>query len=290
MGSLKALTLAGVVAILAALTAVVPGARAADLLPPPPQLEPPPLRGPVEDSGFYLRGDIGVGFNEVSDRTSTFAAPNTMSSLNAWYGGSAMDADFLVGVGAGYQFNNWFRADVTGEYRSGALYRSANYYSGSTIPCGGLPTGTCGDNYHGLTNIGLFLANGYLDLGAWSGLTPYVGAGVGLAAYSMGPVRDVSMQTPPGGGPVGTGISNANSGANFAWALMAGVSYQLAPNLLLDLGYRYVNMGRINTGAINCVGQCYYESQHFDLWSNDLLVGMRWLLPAYAPPVVVAKY
>lgn len=286
MGSLKALTLAGAVAMLAAPTAIVPAARAADLLPPTPQLDTPPLRGPIADTGFYLRGDLGAGFNEVSNRTSTFIAPYTMAALNAWYGPTSMDTSFIAGLGAGYQFNSWFRADVTGEYISSATYRASNYYSGSTVSCAGLPSGVCGDAYKGQASVGLFLVNGYFDLGTWSGFTPYVGAGVGVADYSMGKLTDQSMQVQN----PGFGMSGVTSGANFAWALMAGVTYRLGPDLFLDVGYRYANMGQINTGAISCNSVCFYESQHFDLWSNDLLFGLRWLLPAYAPPVVVAKY
>ena len=30
----------------------------------------------------------------------------------------------------------------------------------------------------------------------------------------------------------------------FAWAAMAGVSYAVAPHTLLDVGYRYLDLGR----------------------------------------------
>ncbi len=286
MGSLRALTLAGAVAMLAAPTTIVPAALAADVLPPVPQLEAAPVAGAVVGSGFYLRGDLGAGFDEPASRTSTFAAPYTMGALNAWYGDTSMATSFIAGLGVGYQFNSWFRGDVTGEYRSAATYRASNYYSGSTAPCVGLPSGVCGDNYSGQVSVGLFLVNGYVDLGSWSGFTPYVGAGVGLADYSMGKLTDTSMQI----SNPGAGMSGATSSANFAWALMAGVAYQLGPNLLVDVTYRYVNMGQINSAPISCNAVCFHESQHFDLWSNDVLFGLRWLLPAYAPPIVTAKY
>ena len=286
MGSLKALTLAGAVAMFVAPATLVPGALAADLLPPAPELEPVPAAAAVVGSGFYLRGDLGAGFDEPANRTSTFAAPYTMAALNAWYGDTSMDTSFIAGLGVGYQFNSWFRADVTGEYRSAATYRATNYYSGSAVACAGLPSGVCGDAYSGQVSVGLFLVNGYFDLGTWSGLTPYVGAGLGIADYSMGKLTDQSMQVLN----PGFGMSDTASSANFAWALMAGVAYRLGPDLLLDVGYRYVNMGQINSAPISCNSVCFHEAQHFDLWSNDLLFGLRWLLPVYAPPIVTAKY
>ena len=33
---------------------------------------------------------------------------------------TSFDAAGIFGVGVGYRFNNWFRADITGEYRSSA--------------------------------------------------------------------------------------------------------------------------------------------------------------------------
>jgi opacity protein-like surface antigen len=57
MGSLKTLALAG--AVLAGATAV---ASAADLGRPPMGLPPAPIAAPIaEASGWYLRGDIGIG-------------------------------------------------------------------------------------------------------------------------------------------------------------------------------------------------------------------------------------
>src|SRR3954468_12718972 len=56
MGTIKRTALAGLVAV-----ATSAPAFAADLLPPPPP--PPPVPVPIVDvgSGWYLRGDVGVG-------------------------------------------------------------------------------------------------------------------------------------------------------------------------------------------------------------------------------------
>ena len=32
-----------------------------------------------------------------------------------------------------------------------------------------------------------------------------------------------------------------------AWALAAGVGFQLTPSMTLDIGYRYLNSGTVNT-------------------------------------------
>ncbi len=284
MGSLKALTLAGVVAV-----AAIQTAQAADLLPPPPPIEAPPLRGPIEDSGFYVRVDAGLANTNASGLRSTFDSPWTESSLSASYGPVSVGDSGIVGLGAGYQFNSWFRADVTGEYRNAVSYHASQTYQNAAYANCNPANGTiCGDAYTGQVKTGLFLANGYLDMGSWYGFTPYVGGGVGVAAYQTSGITDNSVW-PLGG----FGFAANHSGTNFAWALMAGASYHITPNLLLDAGYRYVNMGTLSTGAISCgATPCFHEVQHFDMYSNDVRVGLRWLLagPVYSAPLVSAKY
>ncbi|MCI4677186.1 outer membrane beta-barrel protein [Rhodoblastus acidophilus] len=292
MGSLKALTVASAVAMFALPAAIVPAAHAADLLPPPPQLEPPPLRGPIEESGFYLRGDVGVGINEASSLNSTFGTGATLASLGAWDGPVNVGDSGVIDFGVGYQFNPWFRADLTASYISGASYNSKVFYQytggGSNCPVGGATT--CGDNYNGQVRTALFLANGYLDVGTWMGVTPYVGGGIGFAAYGMNGVTDISMSQPNG-----YGLAPNYSGTNFAWDLTAGLGFHVTPNMLVDMSYRYVNMGKYSTGAIACNGGastgCAYETQHYNMVSNQLLLGFRYLLVApAAPPIVTAKY
>ncbi len=286
MGVIKALTLAGVCAI-----GVSQMAHAADLLPPAPQVEPPMLRGSMEDSGFYLRADVGVGANSASKLRSTF--PNaTLASLGAWDGPVSVEDSALMGVGVGYQFNSWFRADLTGEYRSSSAYNSRVYYqSGASCAPGNASGLVCGDAYNGSVRTGLFLANGYADIGSWGGFTPYLGVGVGLASYGMHGVTDTALF--PAGG---YGAAPSNGGTNFAWALMAGVSYNLTQNLKFDMGYRFVDMGAFKTGVIQCnggaAGGCNFETQHYNMIANDFRFGLRWMLNpvvAYAPPLVT-KY
>ncbi len=76
----------------------------------------------------------------------------------------------LAGLGIGYQFNNWFRADVTGEYRGGTTFRGLDTYSARRA-----------NDYHGTKSEWLFLANAYIDLGTWWCVTPFIGAGIGYS-------------------------------------------------------------------------------------------------------------
>ncbi len=127
MAGLKALTLAG-----AAVLAVMSGASAADLLPPPPARAA--SAADCEFSGWYLRGDIGIGVEPRTTRTSrtirtrcsapTPAACPISSATTAEFNNTTLSESGMFDVGVGYQFNHWLRGDLTLEYRGGASLQS----------------------------------------------------------------------------------------------------------------------------------------------------------------------
>jgi opacity protein-like surface antigen len=274
MGTWNALTLAGALALAPQFAA------AADLLPPPPPLEAP-LRGTFpEDSGWYLRGDVGVGITHNSvEATYTGIQPVTPAFVQHEIGDTA-----FVGLGAGYQFNNWFRADLTGEYRIGAQYSGIESYG---------PPPLNYDTYHGTLRSSVFLANGYVDLGTWWRVTPFFGLGVGFAHHNFSGFYDIA----PNGG---FGFAPDHGTNSFAWALMAGFGYQVNRHLRLEVGYRYLDMGHAQTGTITCTAGCTLERDRFHVASHDIRVGMRWMLgdsapavtelPPPPPPPLVRKY
>jgi opacity protein-like surface antigen len=289
MGRSIALILAAAVA-----AGVSASAHAADLLPPPPPMieAPPP---PVDYGGWYLRGDVGVGIYDMSNLRSTFDNPLAVVPGLAFDQQSLGDS-FIIGAGVGYQFNNWFRFDVTGEYRTAANYRATNSYTdiwSAQVPkfsgCGGVlgATPRCFDHYQGQVRSAVFLANGYVDLGTWYGITPFVGAGVGLANHWFEHFNDFATFTPNGGGSFG--YARDTSQTNFAWALMAGLGYNVTPNLKLEMSYRYLDMGRITSGQIFCRNDptCSRERHSFDLASHDIRLGFRYALGGAPAPIPV---
>lgn len=284
MGKSSALLLAAAI-VAGAATA----ASAADLLPPPPMMEP--LPPPVDFGGWYLRGDVGVGINQLSGLRSTFDNPLVVIPALAFDQQSIGDS-VIIGGGVGYQFNNWLRFDITGEYRTAANFRSTNSYTDifsaqipAPSPCGGIlgATPRCFDLYHAQVRSAVFLANGYVDLGTWHGITPFVGAGVGLANHWFENFNDFGPQTG------GFGYARDTSRANFAWAVMAGLGYNVTPNLKLEASYRYLDMGRITSGQIFCRENpgCPRERQSFDIASHDIRLGFRYTLGGGPAPILL---
>ncbi len=128
----------------------------------------------------------------------------------------------------------------------------------------------------------VILANGYIDLGTWNCLTPFIGAGVGVAFNSLEDFTDIGI------GTSGSGVGSNPTETHLAWALHAGVSYAVTQNFSVELAYRYLNYGSI-TDTINCTGGCHPDSYKFhNLSSNDFMLGFRWRFPVetgfMAPP------
>lgn len=268
-------------------------AIAADLLPPPP---PPPMPEPVEiGGGWYLRGDVGVGaaqYDNIVLRTTDYVPSDYHTE------GHALSDQFFAGAGFGYQFGSFFRADVTGEYRGGSRLSFVDVYNGyygNGTPGTGLDYNTAN-----LSSV-VVLANGYFDLGTWFGITPYIGGGVGSAFHRVHGFTDIGAGTAMGG----MGIAKEKQSSSLAWALHAGVAYDITQNFKVDVGYRYMNLGDVATGNVNCYNSgCSspYSYKVRDVTSHDVKIGLRYLLggpvaaplpplaPSYEPGPLVRKY
>lgn len=278
MRSLTSLRVAGFAALLAA-----GAASAADMPAPPPIPMAPPPSYDV-GGGFYLRGDVGMGLYQPDAVELRPAIANT-TTLSSSLGNNA-----FIGIGAGYQFNSFLRADVTGEYRFASSFRIFEQTTGPLPATPGAP----GYNIaRGRLSSGVVLANAYVDLGTWHRITPYIGAGVGMAALTTSGVTDRGYGAFAGG----FGRAADRTQYNFAWALHAGMTYDLSANLKADVGYRYLNMGTARSSNVVCTVACTsYRAEIKGLDSHDLRIGLRYVFadtavaPSYMPGPLVRKY
>jgi opacity protein-like surface antigen len=281
MASFKALCLAGVASLVATATAYAADMPSA--LPPPPVYIPP---APPLGGNWYLRGDVGVGIADITQQSSTFNPANVPPGVQ--YKGNSLDDSAIIDGGVGYRFNQYFRVDVTGEYRASAQYSAIETYNQGFFfrPRTGQQNA---DTYRGNVRVVDGLVNGYVDLGTWYGITPFIGGGVGIANINAGSVID-------NGEGGGIGYSSGKSTTNFAYAAMAGLDFQVTRNLVFEFGYRYLNAGSFASGTIVCSNEtpCPNEVQHHKLAYNDIRLGLRYILPDFAPvgpsPVLVTKY
>ena len=233
-------TLLGCAAALALLSASARGADMPDYPPEPPSL--PPHEGPpvIESfGGWYLRGDIGYAWGISPDAES--AAPFLSPVENK------LGNDFVGGVGFGYK-SKWLRTDVTIDY---------------TAPLKNTGVIAAPDDTTAKLEAITALINGYVDLGTWYRTTPYVGLGAGVSQLRT---FDYASTAAP---PFTPGLSHTQW--NFTWAAIGGVGFAIAPNLTLDLSYRYMNFGDVTTA-----GDAFGAMSLKRLAAHEVRIGIRW--------------
>lgn len=201
---------------LAAALAPASAALAADYDPPILVDQAPEYR-PVEvGNGWYLRGDVTYNVNEpVYDFTL--------------FGEDTDNTRFGASGGFGYHFNDFLRADVN----LGWIGRDKFEYDD------GIDSGSA--TFSAWTGM----LNGYIDLGTVSGITPYVGAGIGV----MTAKHDVDIDSPT----LGIAGDFTDRQYELAYSLGAGASYRLTKNASIDVGYQYLsspNMAYLNTDTL----------------------------------------
>jgi opacity protein-like surface antigen len=296
-----------VCATLAASSAKLEAADLASMLPSPETAEQPVEFG----TGWYIRGSVDGAWQTQPSLSPDFTSDPSAHSLN-----------WAAEIGGGYKFNQWFRADATFTYY-GKQSASGN---GASVNCpaslnplySNPPTDTillgvtpdpseCTPNQSASLQKNLFLANGYVDLGTWAGVTPYVGAGAGVAYLlanqavaftnnSNGSTYNATLTLPSNypvplvyynpatglpfnpqpqynAGPQNWNYSHTVQKWNFAFALMAGFSYDLTSNLKLDIGYRYVNFGSFS--GISSLSGALFSNQ---VSTQEIRLGLRYMI------------
>lgn len=141
----------------------------------------------------------------------------------------------LFGVGIGYEFITWLRFDITGEYRGKSLFLAQDKYPGgngtfsvaSNNADGTFLPGT--NEYTADIESWIGLANAYLDLGTYHCVTPYIGGGVGFASISVLGLKDVNVPN------FSVFYATDHTETNFAWAVYAGLAYDVTPSVTIDL-------------------------------------------------------
>jgi opacity protein-like surface antigen len=232
-----------------------PPVLAADL-----DMAPPVLAQPEPSffgSGWYIRGDVGYSIpqgEKASYNGVAFSSFDVQDSVT-------------VGLGIGYKYNAWLRTDVTVDASRGGDVKGTY-----TVP-------TC-CFYTDKTKLGGYtaLANVYADLGTWSGITPYIGAGIGYAYNQVGAGSGYAYTAP--GVPLldasGNQVFNAfpkHNSSGLAWALMAGASMNIAPGVAVDLGYRYLRVADASSAP-----DFSKISTHFtSLGAHQFRIGLRYL-------------
>ena len=232
-----------------------------------------PYRGSIKDGPVamsspgpcYLRADVGYSWSNTPDVRWTVTDPDPASPTfgqfvtdrvtnvsidNTWFG------EVGIGCGSGPR-------GLRGEVMLG--YHGKRDISGEPGPWL-VPAGI--DPLHTAVSTTTLMFNGYYDLGRWDRVVPYVGVGVGVARNST---DEVFFTNNPA-------LINRIQGEDrwsLAWALMAGVGWQLSERAVLDVGYRYLDMGKAQSGIIDSAGFINPRVRIDDLSAHEIKIGLR---------------
>ncbi len=269
MRSVKSLVAAGAASLLSSV------AFAADMaIMPPPAYAPPPV---VEDfGGWYLRGDIGFSNQRVDRLNNVLDTVGSPTSVQH----NSFNTAGIFGLGAGYKFNNWFRADITGEYRGNSQFFGTDHltYAGPSF-------GT--DTYNATKSEWVVLGNAYVDLGTWWCITPFIGAGVGGARVAINNFTDTN--TPAAGRSLRRQRGEMEFRLGGARRCRLQGHAELHRRTRLSLSRYGRRPDRRSQDLRRHVNNIFNPTTFKNITSHDLKLGVRWDLtspPVYAPPLM----
>jgi opacity protein-like surface antigen len=233
---------------------------------------PPP---PPSDRGIYFKAYVGQANTDVGNIWTPGYETNSFSVFH-----KDIKSNALYGLGIGYKRNHWLRFDLTGEYRGDTTFFGQDAYPG------GVGFGAGANEYTADVSTWLGLGNAYWDIITWCGFTPYVGAGIGFATISVDGLKDIN----PVQGAAYYGADSTKT--NFAWALHAGLAYDVSPQFAIDLAYRYANLGSAQSGIVSDAtgaNSPYAKLAIRDITSNDVMLGVRYKLQREQPVMYAVK-
>lgn len=170
----------------------------------------------------YFRADAGYSFSD----------DDFDGDYNGHTNNNSFDDGFLLetGVGCGTANNHGFRGEIVFGYRDERDVSASMPHSPVT-PAPLLTTDI--ESY-------TLMANVYYDIGQYGKFVPYVGAGIGFAYHEMDDVfctiQVANFCTP-------TAAQAGDEDLSFVWSIMAGFGYAVHERMMLDFGYRYIDLG-----------------------------------------------
>lgn len=211
-------------------------------------------------ANWYIRGDYSYSWMDAGD----LAMPSFA------FGGHSIDNTWSAGGGIGKYFGRGVRGDVTYEWR------------GTTDVHGSAPA-TDFD-----LKGSLLLANLYYDFLPGQRFTPYIGVGVGAVHHRTGG-GDFALTCAV------TCTYEGGKNWSAAGAFMAGFSFRIdrgghAPvsikddgagmveqgRMHLDVGYRFLYLGDVDTGNLVGVVNPTPGPRLDDVTAHEIRVGVRW--------------
>ncbi len=200
--------------------------------------------------GYY--GSVKYLQNQqVAKEMDTSARPG----VGQFTAGNDKAHNATAALGLGYQWGNGWRTE--GEYTFG---QGAEFTSGSS---------TFATSFNHLqTDVQRLMFNVYRDYDIGYNISLYGTAGVGVSQIKAG-----------GWQGNGTREYATNTQNNLTYSLGAGVSYTPIERVSVDLGYRYIDMGKVESGYNTFTNARLLKDEQMKahLVENQFNLGLRYL-------------
>ena len=245
---------------------------------------------------FYVGADGGYHFPETFKGTS--GRLKAAGQNATWDFGTDNGDNWMAAAKIGYKHPSGVRLELEYAFRNGDL--DSVHGQAGAMPSGLCPPGTArGANFgcgklDGSLNVSSLMFNVLYDFQNFTlpgrfPIRPFIGAGVGGAFVQTKTYGQI--QGLPGGYAGAENASFDNDKSAFAYQGLAGFTYNIRPNIALDLTGRYFEADRVRapqvTSAIaNTAGAQVYNIGTFkgDYKDASVTLGVRFLFGGHAPP------
>ena len=202
-----------------------------------------------DDGTYYFKGEIGYGFPND---------PGQVTGAGTILENESNDDIMKYGIGFGINPEGPVRVDFSFSY-------SPNMESTSDGPNNTTVENNV-DNY-------LYMINAYYDFDEMGqGFVPYISGGIGFSRMVL---EDIRVKNASGTINVREGGKTKN---NRGWALGLGTAVQMEGDVSLDIGYRYVEMGKTKGDGkfSGSPAVATNSGTNFDnLFAHELYLGLR---------------
>jgi opacity protein-like surface antigen len=208
----------------------------------------PVMAQTISDSNYYIAARL-LYTQQRAQNMDLSLRP----SIGRFVGVDNKENFFNGSIAAGYRFNHNWRAE--GEF---VFPHNSTFRSGSS----NFPTSL---NVYDVRSQ-RYMVNLYRDFYITNALSLNANLGLGVSRVKTGGFQGVESR-----------IYNENTVTNLTYSVGAGASYDLTQNWSLDLGYRFVDSGKIESGfnRFSNVRGLQDEQLKAKLIANEFFVGAR---------------
>ncbi|WP_449720048.1 outer membrane protein [Actinomadura verrucosospora] len=203
----------------------------------------------INDEGYYATARIAKVWQKAHNMDTT-----SRPGVGQFVSGDEKDDFYNGSIAAGYQYGNGWRTEVEYTFKNKSEYTSGSSRFTTSL------------NHHKV-NTQRVMLNAYRDYNVYENIFVYGTAGLGIAKNESS-----GWQNRPGN------TFDSNTDTNLVYSLGAGISYEPINKLNLDLGYRYVDLGKIESGYNNFtnVRGLKDEQMKAHLKSHEINLGIRY--------------